>query len=254
MPEIEMEMEKKSVRIGLVSYRCENRNIAFNMSQIERAMRRAKGKADVLCFGEAFLQGFDALCWEYETDKTIAAELSSDTIDRLRSWTEQYGISLITGYFERDREKLYSSCVVLSDGEIIHNYRRISRGWKEFTKTDEHYCEGDETGIFRLCGKDMMIALCGDLWDAPERFQTEHLLIWPVYVNFTPEEWNNGERDEYAAQSALASNDVLMINPTDNEPVNHGGAFYFHKGRTVASIPFDREDILFLDIPQDKPQ
>lgn len=149
VPEIEMEMEKKSVRIGLVSY------------------------------------------------KTIAAELSSDTIDRLRSWTEQYGISLITGYFERDREKLYSSCVVLSDGEIIHNYRRISRGWKEFTKTDEHYCEGDETGSFRLCGKNMMIALCGDLWDAPERFQTEHLLIWPVYVNFTPEEWNNGELDEY---------------------------------------------------------
>lgn len=26
-----------------------------------------------------------------------------------------------------------------ADGEIIHNYRRISRGWKEYSKTDEHY-------------------------------------------------------------------------------------------------------------------
>ena len=49
------------MRIGLVSYRCENRNISFNMDQIELAMKRASGKADVLCFSEAFLQGFDSL-------------------------------------------------------------------------------------------------------------------------------------------------------------------------------------------------
>ena len=35
----------------------------------------------------------------------------------------QYGVSLITGYIERDREKLYSSCIVISEGEIVHNYR-----------------------------------------------------------------------------------------------------------------------------------
>ena len=101
------------MRIGLVSYRCENRNVAYNMSQIERAMKYAEGKADLLCFGEAFLQGFDALCWDYDTDQRIALELSSETITRLRSWTVRYGVSLITGYIEKDREKLYSSCVVL---------------------------------------------------------------------------------------------------------------------------------------------
>lgn len=128
------------MRIGLVSYRCENRNTEFNMSQIELAMQRSKGKIDLLCFGEAFLQGFDALYWDYEADKAIALELSSETISRLRSWTVQYGVSLITGYIKRDREKLYSSCVVISEGEIVHNYRRISKGWKEYSKTDGHYC------------------------------------------------------------------------------------------------------------------
>ena len=53
------------MKIGLVSYRCENRNIAFNMKQIENAMRRSQGKADLVCFDEAFLQGFDALCWDH---------------------------------------------------------------------------------------------------------------------------------------------------------------------------------------------
>ena len=236
------------MRIGLVSYRCENRNIAFNMKQIEHAMRCSEGKVDLLCFGEAFLQGFDALCWNYEADKAIALELSSETISRLRNWTIQYGISLITGYIEKDKEKLYSSCVVISNGEIVHNYRRISKGWKENSKTDDHYCEGNETGPFYLQGKAVTLALCGDLWEFPDRFGKNQLLIWPVYVNYTIEEWNHGALDEYAAQAALAADDVLMINSIDNDPVNHGGSFRFHNGKTVARIPFDQEGILIVDI------
>ena len=237
------------MRIGLVSYRCENRNIAFNMRQIERAMQRAEGKADLLCFGEAFLQGFDALCWDYETDKSVALELTSDVMARLREWTLQYGIALSTGYLEKDQERLYSSCAVMANGDILHNYRRISRGWKEYRKTDWHYCEGDRTGTFRLQGKEMMLALCGDLWEYPERFRTEHLLLWPVYVDYTIEAWNSGELEAYAAQAALAADDVLMINPMDDAPVNHGGSFHFQRGKTVARLPFDREGILMVEIP-----
>ena len=43
--------------------------IAFNISQIEKALSAAQGRVDLLCFGEAFLQGFDSLSWDYETDK-----------------------------------------------------------------------------------------------------------------------------------------------------------------------------------------
>lgn len=236
------------MRIGLVSYLCKNRDTAFNMKQIELAMQRSAGKTDLLCFGEAFLQGFDALCWDYEADKTIALELSSDTISQLRIWTIQYGLSLIVGYIEKFEEKLYSSCVVLSNGEILHNYRRISKGWKEFSITDRHYCEGDQTSAFHFHGKEITLALCGDLWEFPDRFKTDQLLIWPVYVNYTVEEWDQGVLDDYAAQAALAADDVFMINPIDREPVNHGGSFHFHKGQPVAKIPFDKEGILIVEI------
>ena len=235
------------MRIGLVSYRCKNRDLSFNMNQIERAMRCSEGKADMLCFGEAFLQGFDSLCWDYDTDKSTALELSSETIDLLRCWTVLYGVSLITGYIEKAGEKLYSSCVVISDGKIVHNYRRISKGWKEFSITDGHYCEGTDISPFTLNGTDISLALCGDLWDFPERFRTENLLIWPVYVNYEPEEWNSGVLDEYAAQAALAAKDVLMINPLDDEPANHGGSFHFREGQITAKLPFDKEGILITD-------
>ncbi len=235
------------MQIGLVSCRCKNRDAAFNMKQIELAMQRSEGKIDLLCFGEAFLQGFDALCWDYESDRETALELSSDEISRLRRWTVQYGVSLITGYFEKDREKLYSSCAVLSNGEIVCNYRRISKGWKECSGTDGHYCEGKETGMFTLNGKDMALALCGDLWDFPDRFRTDRLLIWPVYVDYTAEEWNHGAIDEYAQQAAFVSDDVLMINPIGDKPVNHGGSFRFQNGQTIAGIPFDQEGILIIN-------
>ena len=236
------------MRMGLASFRCENKNTEFNISQVELAMKCAAGKVDLLCFGEAFLQGFDALCWDYEVDKTIALELSSDIITQLQNWTIHYGISLAVGYIEKDGEKLYSSYVVISDGRIICNYRRISKGWKEYAKTDDHYCEGNETKTFCLCGKDIMIALCGDLWDYPDRFKTESLLIWPVYVDYTVDEWNAEGLNEYATQASLVARDVLMINPIDNEPLNHGGSFHFKEGQIISRLPFDQEDILLVEI------
>ena len=39
------------MKIGLASYRCENRDMQFNIRQIERAMKETRGKADLLCLG-----------------------------------------------------------------------------------------------------------------------------------------------------------------------------------------------------------
>lgn len=49
------------MKIGLASYKFINQDLSFNLSQIEKAMQAAQGSVDLLCFGETFLQGFDAL-------------------------------------------------------------------------------------------------------------------------------------------------------------------------------------------------
>lgn len=97
-------------------------------------------------------------------------------------------------------------------------------------------------------GKDFMIALCGDLWDYPERFRTEHTLLWPVYVNYSTEEWEEGALDEYAAQALLAAKETLLINPLDNDPVSHGGSFCFRNGAVAAQLPFDTEGVLIVTV------
>ena len=61
------------MKIALASARTVDRDIAHNLSQLERYTKEAKAAgADLVCFGEAFLQGFNALSWQYEIDKTIA--------------------------------------------------------------------------------------------------------------------------------------------------------------------------------------
>lgn len=236
------------MRIGLVSFVCKNSNISFNMTQIERAIREAQGKADLLCFGEAYLQGFDSLCWDYMIDKEMAVELDSENILELCRLSKKYGMALLTGYIEKDKECLYSSCLVIEDGKLLCNYRRITKGWKEYLKTDTHYKEGNRTEKFTFHNHEIRIALCGDVWDCPEKFKTKHLLIWPVYVNFTVDEWNRQEIDAYAKQASSVAKHVLMINPIDYEPANHGGAFYFCDGKVIDRLPFDQEGILIVDI------
>lgn len=235
------------MKLGLVSYQFRNKDIAFNLSQIEKAMQESQGKVDLLCFGETFLQGFDSLVWDYEIDKDMAITQDSLLMQKLRDLTLQYETDLLFGYIEKDGENLYSSCAVIEKGKLIHNYRRISKNWKEYDRTDNHYCEGTTTDEFQYHGKNIMITLCGDLWLYPEQFMTDELLIWPVYVNFDMEEWKTCEQ-EYADQALLACPKTVMINSITDNPVSHGNAFYFHNGKVEKKLDYDTENVLIVEL------
>ncbi len=235
------------MKIGLAAYRFINSDIAFNMAQIEKAMEAAQGKAELLCFGETFLQGFDALNWDYEHDKNIGITLDSEIVRQLCILTRQYEVDLLLGYVEKEADKLYSSCMVIADGKVLHNYRRISKGWKEFSRTDEHYCEGIDTPDFLYKGRLFRIALCGDLWEYPERFKTDATLLWPVYVNFSLPEWQQYEQ-EYAQQAAMAASKALLVNSISEVPEAIGGAFCFENGSISSQLPYQAEGILYVEI------
>ncbi|WP_461466710.1 carbon-nitrogen hydrolase family protein [Parvimonas micra] len=237
------------MKIGLVSYEFKNGEIEYNIEKIEKAIISANGKADLLCFGETFLQGFDSLSWNYETDKDVAITKDSLIMEKFKKLSEKYKIDLGIGYIEREKEKIYSSFVVIEKGKIIHNYRRITKNWKEYSITDEHYCEGEASETFIYKNREFKIALCGDMWICPEKFKTSGILLWPVYCNFTKDEWKNTEQYDYAEQSKLASDNVLLVNSiTKDESISVGGAYYFKNGKIEKSLELDKEDVLIVEI------
>ncbi len=113
--------------------------------------------------------------------------------------------------------------------------------------TGRHYQEGNETDGFFYRGRQITIALCGDLWICPERFHYGDLLIWPVYVNFDLKEWKEQE-PEYAKQAALACGKTLIVNSITRTPPCHGNAFFFQDGQVISKLSYDTEDILFVEL------
>ena len=237
------------MRIALASVRMVNRNIRYNLSQMEYYMVNAQRKgAGLVCFGETFLQGFDALTWCFETDQAMAISTDSNIFAEICGMSIKHGIDVLFGYVELDGDSIYSSCALVSSGKLYHNYRRISKGWKEYTKTDEHYREGDTVEVFYYKEKKCVIALCGDLWDYPERFDLgEDLLLWPVYVSWTAEEWESGTKAEYAEQAGKCCPNTLYVNSICDCDA-YGCAAFFEKGTVKKELPISHEGLLFVEV------
>ena len=156
------------MKIALTSAKFKNNDVPFNLRQIEDCMLQAKeAGAELVCFGEAFLQGFDALTWYWERDRDVAVTTDSEVFRALERLTADTGIDLLVGFLEREGEEIYSSCALLSEGRAVHNYRRISRGWKDFRKTDAHYREGREVTLFRWRGRTCPPASCPSCGPSP---------------------------------------------------------------------------------------
>lgn len=237
------------MKLALASAEVRHGDVAFNLSQMAKYISEARDAgADLVCFGEAYLQGFDTLCWQYEADKAMAVSCSSPLFRIIAGWTRDSGVDVLFGFLERDGDAIYSSCALVSNGELVQKYRRMSRGWKEYTRTDEHYREGTDAEAFVYRGKRCVIALCGDLWDdtAPVFRQGQDLTLWPVYVDFSEEEWEQGTRQEYAEKAAEFGGDVLMINPLSREA--KAGSCWFRNGAVLAEQPAGQEGLLVVEL------
>lgn len=237
------------MKIALAAARIVDRDIHHNLSQMAHYMQEAKAQgASLVCFGEAFLQGFNALSWQYAEDAAIALPTDSETFAQIKALTKEIGIDVLFGYNELDGDAIYSSCALISDGAMLHNYRRISKGWKEYSRTDTHYREGSAVEVFDYCGRKCAVALCGDLWEYPERFALgEELLFWPVYVCWTKEEWENGGESDYAAQAKLCCENTLYVNSLCDGDA-FGGAAHFCGGRVQKEMPIFREGMLVVEV------
>ena len=61
----------QDITVALASKPFVNGDIGANLTVVLATMAEGTALgADLVCFGEAFLQGFDSLCWDYAIDQT----------------------------------------------------------------------------------------------------------------------------------------------------------------------------------------
>lgn len=225
-------------------------NINNNFNLLKNTMIELKRKVDLISFGEAFLQGFDALSWDYQKDKEIAICVESDYIKDIQIIAKYNIISVSFGFYEVFEESIYCSYIVIdNNGEIINHYRRVSPGWKETTKCDYHYKEGREFSTFNYIGKEILVAVCGDLWYENNIYSinkiNKDLILWPLHIDYKIEQWES-EFNDYLFQTSKLKQPVLMINNISK--TSYGGCYYFKNGKIISELPMGREGFLVIDI------
>ena len=238
----------QDITVALASKSFVNGDIGVNLTAVLAAMAEGAALgADLVCFGEAFLQGFDSLCWDYDTDRFMALTRDDTPIRRIREASRSLGVDVLFGFIEREGDALYSSCMLVERGGIACCYRRMSRGWKDCRRTDSRYREGTEPVRFPYRGWMCAVAMCGDLWDdTQDRFRLgEDILFWPVYCGYTPEAWRSGARAEYAAQCRDHAPLTLYIDSICDGD-SQGGCAAFRAGATAAELPPGTEGLLLV--------
>ena len=231
-------------------------DLEYNKHKILDTMQQYAATADVILFGEAFLQGFYGTNFEAAHDEQIAVAADSTIIQEIRIAAKQYGIAVSFGFIEKDGHRFYSSQITINRcGEIIDLFRRVSPGWKE-AYADDHYCEGNNFHTFLFLGRRIAIGLCGDLWyeenAAKMRALSPDILFWPVYTDFLFSEWNTCIKLEYAAQAKLLGRKVLYVNSYCLDGVEgrdaQGGAALFEDGQIAKEIPPGQESVLLVEV------
>jgi len=218
------------VNVLLCSSKFINGDIEYNANKmIELLKKKSENRIDFLFFGESFLNGFEALTWDYYKDLKMK-EKTDSYLKVLSEKCIQYNRGLGFGYFEYDNGKIYSSYIIYdNNGNTLINYRRITSGWRYPNVDTSVYTEGQSIASFLYNNKKIGIGLCGDIWHEPlygELLnQNFDVFIWPVYVNYSIDKWNEDERTDYMLRSRSLGQHVLYINSVSDEP-SFGGTYF----------------------------
>lgn len=236
------------MKIGLVSCLMKDNDIDHQLTQMENYLS-LKHNCDLLCFGESFLQGFEGLTWEYAEDIKRSLTRDDPIIHHIRKLAKIRNCGISFGFIEKEDGFLYSSNMVIDQtGEIIDLFRRVSSGWKE-PQASSMYKEGQGFHTFSYMDRVFGVALCGDVWHDYLLKDLEKMkmdaLLWPVYMDYSVEEWNGSLLKEYAERTESLPYPVLMINSYVEDPQRaKGGCYVFLQSRIVSALPMGSLGVL----------
>ena len=244
------------MKIALIAALSETNQPEANFRRMQDWARKAKAAgADLALFGEAYLQGFEAMCFDYQQDIEKTFSSGSRIIARICAFAKETGIALGFGWYENHHGAIHASYLLVSnEGVPMANYRRVSPGWKE-PGAHADYREGKEFLSLHYKGKTLALMLCGDFWE-------DHLLpaivemdahadafLWPVHCDYAVSDWEAGVREEYRERTQILEHPVLFINNYAKPPDRaKGGLYHWHQGRTVAALEMGEEGMLVVTI------
>ncbi|MEB3428796.1 carbon-nitrogen hydrolase family protein [Citroniella saccharovorans] len=212
---------------------------------LEKIHEGSEKSCDLVIFGEAILQGFDSLNFDYKNDIEISLGESSREIAILKKACNDYKIGLGFGYYENFKGAIYSSYMVISDkGETILNYRRRSPGWKE-AYANKDYREGSSFLTFEYKNKSFLTLICGDFFtdeflEDISSYYTDYLL-WPAHLDFSLDVWKE-EKKFYLERTEIVPMKTIFVNSLKDRPTS---SFVSYHGKILGEN--NKMDLIYED-------
>lgn len=220
-------------------------DLQANINSMEKILSAAKAESsDLVLFGEAFLQGFGAITFDYEHDiQHVALGVHSQEIASIRQLAIKYELGIGFGFFENDHSGIFATYLIVdAAGATVVKYQRVSPGaW--IPEANAEYRLGKEFHTFAFAGKRFALLVCGDFW---EDYLLDPIVgldsqvdafLWPVHCDYPVEQWTGGEHEAYRKRSQILAKPVFFVNNlrrADNEA--KGGAYVWQQGRELAAL------------------
>ena len=242
----------KTVRIAAaqtVEFR-EDIEAALNCVADVAARAETEG-ASLLCFPEAFLQG-------YLTDEPLARrdalDLASSVFEAVLNWLPKNGPMIVMGLIEVEEGRLFNTAIVVDRGVLIGRYR------KAHLFSGEHiFNTGSDSHVFEVDGLRFGINICYDP-NFPEAARKvadlgASLIVCPannMCCRKTAEALknvHNSVRSERCRETGLWLVSADVTGERDGRISWGPTAVLNPAGEVVAQLPLEKTGLLVFDIP-----
>jgi predicted amidohydrolase len=123
-------------------------------------------KAELLVLPELFATGYTFSSMSEATE--MAETINGKTVEFLMELSELTGATLVGGFIEKDKSKIFNSLLIVSDGKVIDTYRKIHLFFKE----QLWFSSGDKPlKVYDIKGVRVGVMICFD-WIFPETCRT----------------------------------------------------------------------------------
>jgi NAD+ synthase (glutamine-hydrolysing) len=216
-----------NVKVALAQIDLAVGDVAGNTAKIIDCAVKARDEmqADLVVFPELSVCGYPP------EDLLFHAGLRAGTeqaIARIRDSVP--GIALLFGFPEFVEDKIYNSCAVFSNGELLCTYRKqLLPNYRVFDE-ERYFTAGKNAAVFRLNGVAIGLTICEDVWrPGPIAAARAAGAECVIAINGSPYELDTQQRREKTVRARVKESGIpcLYLNMVggQDELVFDGGSF-----------------------------
>ena len=207
-----------------------------------------KFKADLYVFPELTITGY------VPNDLLLKRRFIEENLSAFeRIIKNSRGKTIILGFIDRIKEKIYNSAAIIQNSSLLGIYRKQHLPNYHIFDEKRWFSQGNNPEIFDVCGKIIGINICEDIW-FPETARKQKELGAGLIINISASPYSEGkiEKIEKILKGRWDETGIpiLFVNQVGSQDgiVYYGHSMFFDNGRIIKKAKDFEEEILIVEV------